>query len=207
MHVLGDAVLGGLMLCLLAALVAAKWRATGSVLDERPDARPLVSAVNALNLGFLLVVNPLVAVLLLAGRLGGWDVTRVEVPWVGLRAAVEAAGVAIYVAGAGLMAWALLTLSRSYQLGGMVPRPRDQLVTGGPYALMRHPMYAAALALALGLAMAVESVACVAVFGAYLVLLRFLMPVEEAGLRSAYGGAYDAYARTLPRLVPHLRHP
>ncbi len=207
MHLLGEGPLGGLIACLLALLVAAKWRATGSVLDERPDARALVRIVNAFNLAFLLVVNPVVAVLLLAGRLERWDVTRVEIPWTGLRAAIEAAGVALYAAGAGMMAWALLALSRNYQLGGMAPRPRDGLVTGGPYALVRHPMYAAALSLALGLAMAVESAACLAVFVCYVAMLRSLMPLEEAGLRAAYGDAYDAYARSVPRLIPNLTRP
>jgi len=205
MRLLGDEVLGVLMLCLLGVLVAVKRLATGSVLDERPDARRLVQLVNAFNLAFLLVVNPVAAILLLAGRLEAWDVTHVGVPWPWLRTAVEAAGVASYVAGCALMMWALLTLRAGYQLGGMAPRSRDALVTGGPYALVRHPMYTAAVAMAMGLALALQSLACLAVFGVYLVLLSPLIPTEEAGLRSAYGAAYDAYARAVPRLIPRLR--
>ena len=202
MYLLGDRVLGALILCLLGILVGVKRLATGSVLDERPGAQPLVRAVNAFNLAFLLVVNPVAAVLLLVGRLRAWDLTRVEVPGRWLRAAVEAAGIGTYVAGCALMMWALLSLRRSYQLGGMAPRSRDALVIRGPYALVRHPMYAAALAMALGLALALQSLACLAVFGIYLLMLHALMPLEEAGLRSAYGETYEAYARTVPRLIP-----
>ena len=202
MHLVGDRSLGVFLLCLLGLLVAAKWRATGSVLDERPDARRLVRVVNAFNLTFLLVVNPVAAALLLAGRLEAWDVTRVALPWPRLLVTVEALGIATYVAGCGLMMWALLTLSSSYQLGGMAPRPQDALVTGGPYALVRHPMYAAALAMVLGLTLALQSLGCFAVFVVYLVLLSFLMPQEEAGLRSAYGETYESYARSVPRLIP-----
>jgi protein-S-isoprenylcysteine O-methyltransferase Ste14 len=201
-HLLGDGVLGVLVLCLLGILVVVKRLATGSVLDERPDARFLVRAVNVFNLSFLLVVNPAAAVLLLAGRLRAWDVTRIEIPWPWLRTSVEAVGVAGYVSGCGLMMWALLTLRSHYQLGGMAPRPRDALVNDGPYALMRHPMYAAALAMALGLALALQSLTCLGVFVIYVVMLGRLMPLEEAGLRSAYGNAYEAYARTVPRLIP-----
>ena len=204
MHLLGDDVLGVLGLCLLGIMVAVKRLATGSVLDERPDARPLVRAVNVFNLSFLLVVNPAAAVLLLVGRLRAWDATRVEIPWRVLRTGVEVVGVASYVAGCGLMVWALLTLRSRYQLGGMAPRPRDALVSDGPYALMRHPMYAAALAMALGLTLALQSLACLGVFVIYIVMLGRLMPFEEAGLRSAYGEAYEAYARAVPRLIPSL---
>jgi protein-S-isoprenylcysteine O-methyltransferase Ste14 len=201
-HLLGDRTLGALILCLLGILVGVKRLATGSVLDERPDARFLVQGVNAFNLAFLLVVNPVAAVLLLAGRLPAWDLSRVEVPWRWLRAAVEAVGVGMYVVGCALMIWALLTLRSSYQLGGMAPRSQDALVVRGPYALVRHPMYTAALAMALGLGLTLQSLACLAVFVIYLVLLHALMPVEEAALRSAYGETYEAYARTVPRLIP-----
>jgi protein-S-isoprenylcysteine O-methyltransferase Ste14 len=203
-HLLGDSVLGILILCLLAILVVVKRLATGSVLDERPDARLPVRAVNVFNLSFLLIVNPAAAVLLLAGRLRAWDVTRVGIPWPWFRTCVEAVGIASYVAGCGLMMWALLTLRSSYQLGGMAPRTRDALITAGPYGLMRHPMYAAALAMALGLALALKSLACLGVFGVYVLMLRRLMPLEEAGLRSAYGEPYEAYARAVPRLIPSL---
>lgn len=202
MHLLGDQVLGALILCLLGILVWVKRLATGSVLDERPDARLLVRVVNAFNLGFLLVINPAAALLLLTSQLQAWDATRVQVPWPWLRAAVEAVGVGTYVVGCALMMWALLTLRSSYQLAGMAPRSRDALVVRGPYALVRHPMYAAALAMALGIGLALQSLACLAVFGIYLVMLHALMPLEEAGLRSTYGVSYESYARTLPRLIP-----
>ncbi len=202
MHLLGEPALGALILALLGAVVAAKRLATGSVLDERPGGSLLLRAVNTFNLGFLLVVNPAAAVLLLAGRLQAWDVTRIEVPSRWLATLVEAAGLAAYLAGCALMAWSLLTLRSRYQLGGVAPRPRDELVTKGPYALVRHPMYLAALAIALGLALALQSLFCLAVFVMYLVLLKLLMPVEESGLRSAYGGAYEAYASRVPALIP-----
>jgi len=203
-HLLGERALGVLILCLLGALVTVKRVATGSVLDERPDARLLMRAVNVFNLGFLLVVNPAAAVLLLTGRLQACDVTRVAIAWPLLRASVEAGGVAAYVVGCGLMMWALLTLRSSYQLGGMAPRSRDALVSDGPYALMRHPMYAAALAMALGLALALQSLICLGVLVIYVVMLGRLMPFEEADLRAAYGESYEAYARAVPRLIPFL---
>ena len=202
MHLLGEAALGLLILALLGAMVAVKRLATGSVLDERPGAHPLVRSVNAFNLTFLLVVNPAAAVLLVAGRLAAWDVTHLDVRSAPLVAAVEGLGILCYAAGAALIMWALLSLRSSYQLGGVAPRARDALVTTGPYALVRHPMYAAVLAMALGLALALQSLLCLAVFATYLVLLARLMPMEEDGLRAAYGEAYETYARAVPQLLP-----
>jgi protein-S-isoprenylcysteine O-methyltransferase Ste14 len=205
MHLMGQPAFGGLILVLMAAMVGVKRLATGSVLDERPDGRALVKVVNAFNLTFLLLVNPLAAVLLLAGQLEAWDPTHVELRWGWLRGGVETLGVASYAAGAGLMMWALLTLRASYQLGGMSPRSQDALVTAGPYAQTRHPMYAAALAMALGLALALQSLLCLGVFAAYAVMLSRLMPLEEAGLRTVYGETYEAYARAVPRLFWRVR--
>ena len=202
MHLIGEPALGILVLVVLASLVAVKRLATGSVLDERPDARALVKVVNAFNLTFLLLISPLAALLLLAGRLEAWDPTHLAVPSAGSRGAVEVLGILAYVAGGALMMWALLTLRSSYQLGGMAPRSRDALVTGGPYARMRHPMYAAALAMALGLGLALQSLLCLGVFAVYLALLSRLMPLEEAGMRAAYGEAYERYALAVPRLIP-----
>ncbi len=202
MHLLGETALGILILALMGAMVGAKRVATGSVLDERPDPRPLVRSVNAFNLTFLLAVNPAAAALLVAGRLEAWDVSHLHVPFDRILAAVEVLGILCYAAGAASMIWALLTLRASYQLGGMDPRSRDVLVTRGPYALVRHPMYAAALAIALGLALALQSLLCLAVFAAYVALLARLIPLEEAGLRAAYGEAYETYARDVPRLLP-----
>jgi len=79
------------------------------------------------------------------------------------------------------MAWALIDLGRGYQVGGSAPRPDDRLVTAGPYRFVRHPMYAAALAISLGLSLLLQSAVFAAVFGIYLALILALIPAEEAG--------------------------
>jgi protein-S-isoprenylcysteine O-methyltransferase Ste14 len=100
------------------------------------------------------------------------------------------------------MAWALITLGSSYQLGGSAPRFEDQMVLSGPYGLVRHPMYTAALTISLGLAFLVQSWAFLGVFCLYLVLILLLIPMEEDGLRKSYGEQYRTYRKKTRKLIP-----
>ena len=203
MHLFDQRALGIAILLLLGAVVAAKWSSTGSVLD-RPGGTFLVQLVNVFNLLFLLVVNPLAAILLITRSLEMIDPTHISVdgPWV--LVAVEIVGVALYAAGFLLMAWALITLGRNYQLGGSSPRSEDEFVVAGPYRVVRHPMYTAALSISLGLACLTQSFAVLCVFLIYLVLIFLLVPVEEDGLVKAYGERYVAYRRKARRVVPFI---
>jgi protein-S-isoprenylcysteine O-methyltransferase Ste14 len=203
MHLFDQRILGFFILFLLGGLVAVKRSATGSVLDK-PQGGPLLQLVNIFNLFFLLVVNPLAAVALLTRRLEALDPTRVAIARALPRAVLEIAGLGLYVSGFLLMAWALIVLGRSYQLGGCDPRANDRLVVGGPYRFTRNPMYTAALAIALGLACLLQSLAFFAVFAVYLPLILLLVPMEEDGLLKKYGEAYAAYRRRSKKLVPFL---
>jgi protein-S-isoprenylcysteine O-methyltransferase Ste14 len=121
-------------------------------------------------------------------------------PWILM--VVEIVGLLLYVTGYLLMAGALITLGRSYQLGGSTPRSEDQMVVRGPYRLIRHPMYTAALSIALGLACLIQSGAFFGVFGIYLALIIPLISMEEEGLRKAYGAQYGVYQQKTRKLIP-----
>ena len=199
----GDKVLAIVIFVLLAVLVAVKRVATGSILDK-PEGSLLVQLVNVFNLVFLLLVNPLAGVLLATGRLAAIDPGHVVIHEAWMRMTVQIAGLAIYVIGFAVMAWALIALRRSYQLGGLAPRPEDRMVTSGPYRVIRHPMYAAVLLISFGLACLTQSLIGLAVLGIYLVLLHLLIPSEESRLLTAYGESYAAYRRDTRRLVPFV---
>lgn len=202
MSLLDRTTLGIVILGLLGLLVAVKQFATGSVLDK-PQGNLMVQLVNIFNLFFLLVVNPLSAILLLTGQLALFDSTRllINAPWIII---AQIIGLALYVAGFLLMAWALITLGHHYQLGGSAPRSDDRLIVAGPYTLIRHPMYAAALSITLGLIGLLQSWIFVGVLGIYLVLIIPLISMEEAGLRKAYGPPYSAYQQKTRKLIPFV---
>lgn len=192
-----------MILFLLGALVIVKRAATGSILDK-PEGNVLVRFVNIFNLLFLLVVNPLTAVFLILRRLAAIDPTRLTINAAWILGLLEIVGLMLYVTGFAFMAWALIMLGRHYQLGGTAPRSRDRMVVNGPYRLVRHPMYAAASSISLGLACLIQSGAALCVFVIYLLLLSVLIPMEENGLQQAYGESYVAYRQQARKLIPFV---
>jgi len=203
MNLLDQRILGIAILFLLGTLVTIKRVATSSILDK-PKGNLMVQLVNIFNLFFLLVVNPLAAILLITGSLAMIDPTYtiINEPWVLM--VLEIVGLVLYVTGYLLMAGALITLGRNYQLGGSAPRSEDKMVMDGPYRLVRHPMYTAALSISLGLACLIQSWAFLCVFCIYLVLIFPLIPMEEDELQKAYGEQYGAYQQKTRKLVPFV---
>jgi protein-S-isoprenylcysteine O-methyltransferase Ste14 len=199
-HLFDQRILGIVILFLLGMLVTVKQLAIGSVL-EKPNGNLIMQLVNIFNLFFLLVVNPLAAILLITRRLETIDPTYITIdkPWI-----LNIVGFVIYVVGFIFMLWALITLGRNYQLGGSNPRSDDQIITDGPYRFMRHPMYTAALSISLGLACLIQSWGFFCVFCIYLVLISQLIPMEEDGLRKAYGEQYIAYQQKSRKLIPFV---
>ncbi|MFN8373656.1 MAG: isoprenylcysteine carboxylmethyltransferase family protein [Anaerolineae bacterium] len=110
----------------------------------------------------------------------------------------------LLIAGYLLMAWALAALGHNYQLGEVHLELKNRMVVNGPYGWIRHPMYSAALSIALGLTCLIQSWVLFGVFCIYLVLLTPLIPAEENKLRSAYPEQYSAYQQQTRRLIPFI---
>jgi protein-S-isoprenylcysteine O-methyltransferase Ste14 len=202
MYLLDPRNLGVAILALLGTMVISKWVATGTILD-RPGGRLLAWTADIYKLAFLLIVNPLAAIGLITHRLDTVDPTHLPVsePW--LRDGLAAGGLLLYGSGCLLLGAAFCMLGRSFRTEGAAPR-RAELMTGGPYRFVRHPMYTGLLCLSLGLSLITQSVACLAVFGIYLLLIVRLIDLEEDELRGAYGNQYRLYQRQVRKLVPHV---
>lgn len=103
-----------------------------------------------------------------------------------------------------------LFLAASRAMGGnwsIVARTREdhQLVTWGPFATIRHPIYTGLFAFMLAMALAFGHWRGLLV-GVPLYWLGTWMRVaiEERLLRAQFGTAYDAYASRVKRFVPGL---
>jgi protein-S-isoprenylcysteine O-methyltransferase Ste14 len=107
-------------------------------------------------------------------------------------------------AGAILLVWIMIfELSQKQNLPEWVPIDWSPvfLMTGGPYALSRNPMYVGELALWLGLAILYGSPAVLAGFAVWVVVMRRLTVREELGLEAAYGDLYLRYKSHIPRWI------
>lgn len=106
--------------------------------------------------------------------------------------------------GAVLLAWIMVFgLSRYRDLPERVPVDWSPalLMTGGPYAFSRHPMYIGELALWLGLAVLYGSPAVLAGFAVWVAVMRRLAVREEVGLEAAFGDRYRRYKARVPRWI------
>jgi protein-S-isoprenylcysteine O-methyltransferase Ste14 len=79
-------------------------------------------------------------------------------------------------------------------------RPGQQLLTPGPYAVSRNPMYLFELAFWLGWALLYGSLAVLLGFLFWVALFHFwAVPYEERDLEARFGEAYRAYKARVPR--------
>ena len=117
--------------------------------------------------------------------------------------AIVAATATLAVLAGGMMAiWAGSTLGVNFALDAAA-REDGGLVTAGPFALVRHPFYAAVGLLGAGTALAFGSLAGASVFLLlYAPAARGRAALEEQVLAEAWPAAWSAYAAKTPRFLP-----
>jgi protein-S-isoprenylcysteine O-methyltransferase Ste14 len=110
-------------------------------------------------------------------------------------------------------------VTRSILLGGIIAlvgllirgaasgylRKYESLATSGPYARTRNPLYLGSGFLALGFAIAGDSLTAGALVMAYFATFYYqVMRNEEADLRQRFGAIFDAYAARVPLFFPWI---
>jgi protein-S-isoprenylcysteine O-methyltransferase Ste14 len=116
--------------------------------------------------------------------------------------AVHVAGIVLAAFGIVATFYAQVAMGASWRIG-IDYEERTRLVTVGPFALVRNPIYSAMLPTALGLALLVPSpVALAALAGLAIALELQVRVVEEPHLLREHGDEYAAYAARVGRFVP-----
>lgn len=115
----------------------------------------------------------------------------------------RAAALAIAAGSIALMAASVATLrAHGTTLDPEHPDRTTALVTDGPFARTRNPVYLALAGLLTAHAVARRSVPAVAAAAGFvLVVDRTQVPREEDALRRRFGKAYDRYRRSVPRWI------
>jgi len=98
------------------------------------------------------------------------------------------------------------TMGKSWRMG-IDPAERTAVVTGGPFARVRHPIYALSQAMMLTTVIAVPSPLMFVTGATHLLLLQWEARREEAYMAEVHGQDYVNYASRIGRFVPRLRFP
>ncbi|HEU5114450.1 MAG TPA: isoprenylcysteine carboxylmethyltransferase family protein [Candidatus Paceibacterota bacterium] len=108
----------------------------------------------------------------------------------------------ISVVGISFAVWARLHLGRNWS-----PRPavkeHHELVTSGPYAYVRHPIYSGIILLAFGAAISGSLVGVIALVFASIVYL-FRIRKEERIMLGLFPDQYPAYQARTKKLIPFV---
>jgi len=121
-----------------------------------------------------------------------------------LLVAIAVVAVAVAAGSVALVLWSIRTLGRQWALAARLVEGH-QLITGGPYRLVRNPIYTGMLGMlvATGLALSrpLALLLGVLVFCAGTVIR---VRAEERLLRTAFGETWQAWARRTPALIPGI---
>ena len=103
-----------------------------------------------------------------------------------------------------LFMWARRTLGRNWSIVART-RADHALVTAGPFAHVRHPIYSALALLLIGVAVGLgHELRLIAALPVYALGTWLRVRVEERLLARRFGDAYAAYAARVKRVVPFV---
>ncbi len=111
-------------------------------------------------------------------------------------------GALVCVSGVALAVWARFDLGRNWGMP-MTQKAEPELVTSGPYRLVRHPIYSGLLVAVLGTVLVTNLVGLVIVA---LMTGNFYYSalVEEKNLTATFPSAYPAYRARTKMLIPFV---
>jgi protein-S-isoprenylcysteine O-methyltransferase Ste14 len=136
----------------------------------------------------------------------GWIPLPLRVPS-SIRIVMLVLGSLLYFPGMALLLWGRLALGRNYFVStglGAQLFSDQQLVTTGPYAIVRHPMYAGLILSALGSLLIYTT--WTTVYFACSAPLMFIRALrEESALSAEFGEQWEEYCNRVPAFIPRLR--
>jgi protein-S-isoprenylcysteine O-methyltransferase Ste14 len=111
-------------------------------------------------------------------------------------------GLTLCAIGIAIAIWARLCIGRNWGLP-MSLREAHELVTTGPYAFVRHPIYTGILLALAGTALTVGHWS-IALFPLYLAYFIYAATMEERTMREQFPTQYPVYARRTKMLLPFV---
>jgi protein-S-isoprenylcysteine O-methyltransferase Ste14 len=120
---------------------------------------------------------------------------------------LSAVGVIVYFSGTSLYLWGLVTLGSQFGVSGVLGAElykEHELITSGPFAIIRHPLYAGVLLAAFGALLVFRTWAMVVFMPMSLVVVARAEREEEV-LEQEFADEWEAYAAKVPKWFPIRR--
>lgn len=117
---------------------------------------------------------------------------------------VAVVGAVLAVASVGLMCWARWSIGTMWA-GRPLVQERHDLHTGGPYRIVRHPIYTGGVGVVAGAMLVAGFGEMTAVLLGTLAFVAWRVWAEERMMVATFGDRYRGYRREVPALVPFLR--
>jgi protein-S-isoprenylcysteine O-methyltransferase Ste14 len=132
------------------------------------------------------------------------DMPGLNIPLTPQTPLLGAIGVALDLVGVAFAIWARLVLGRNWS--GLVMRVKEghELVQSGPYAIVRHPIYAGLLLAIVGTALTLGTLASYIGLAAGAVALIIRVHLEEKLMNQEFRKTHEAYRRRTKKLVPFV---
>ena len=112
-------------------------------------------------------------------------------------------GLALTIVGALFAVWARFYLGGNWSLTVTV-KEGHTLIRGGPYAVVRHPIYSGLSLAVLGTALTVGEFRGLVAVGLVVFGLLHKSLVEERLMREEFGAEYERYCRDVKALIPFV---
>ena len=175
-------------------LIGIYWLAAS--IRVKPVARQEGSGSRAVHvlliaLAFLLLFNP------------GFSLGPLAIRFVPAAPWICWTGLSLTIAGCSLAAWSRVFLGSNWSATVTIKQSHE-LIRRGPYALVRHPIYAGFLAAVLGTAIEVGEIRGLAALAVAFFGWWQKAGQEEQFLRDQFPNAYPQYCREVKRLIPFL---
>jgi len=127
------------------------------------------------------------------------SLSLVALPIADLGSAMRIVAVALVLIGSLLSSYVLLWLGQSFSIYAQA----RQLVTAGPYAIVRHPLYVCEQIAMIGIVLLFFSPWAIAIATAQWMFQLRRMTNEERVLKATFP-EYATYAAKTPKIIPHL---
>lgn len=112
-------------------------------------------------------------------------------------------GLALTIGGLAFAVWARIFIGRNWS-SAITVKENHQLVRTGPYAIVRHPIYAGLLMAMLGTAIVISEVRGLVAVALAGISFHMKSAVEEQFMTDQFGTEYGEYKRRVKTVVPFI---